>query len=91
MSAMLTYLLMSWGAVTAGMMALIIYGNTLSVHEDDQLFLSREEQVMMGADQRMLVPKKHNLALVIVGFGIVSGALAAASAAVWIWKGLFGS
>jgi hypothetical protein len=42
--ATLQYLLMSWGAVTAVLMILVIYGDTLSVREDGQLFLTKEEE-----------------------------------------------
>jgi len=31
---------------------LMIYGNTLSAREDGQLYLSKQEQVMMGTEQR---------------------------------------
>jgi len=89
--ASLEYLLMSWGAVTGVLMILVIYGNALSIREDGQLFLNKEEDTMMGSAQRVLVGKMHHLAQVIVGLGVVSGALLLASAAMWVWTGLFGS
>jgi hypothetical protein len=46
----LMYLLASWGAVTAVLVALVIYGNTLSTREDDQLYLNAAEQEMMASE-----------------------------------------
>ena len=87
--ASLGYLLVSWGAVTAVLMILVIYGNTLSAKEDGQLFLNKEEDIMMGSEQRMLVGRMHHLAQVIAGLAVTSGILLLASAAVWVWIGLF--
>jgi hypothetical protein len=87
-STVLEYLLSSWIAVTAILMVLVIYGNTLSTREDDELYLNRAEQVMMAAEQNVLIGKMNRLARVIVGFAILSGLLFAATAGVWVWIGL---
>ncbi len=86
-SMALEYLLSSWIAVTAILMVLVIYGNTLSTREDDELYLNRAEQVMMAAEQNVLIAKMNRLARVIVGFAILSGLLFAATAGVWVWIG----
>jgi len=36
-TSMLTYLLMIWGSITAVLVVLVIYGNTLSIREDDEI------------------------------------------------------
>jgi len=87
-SIMLEYLLASWIAVTAILIVLVIYGNALSTREDDELYLNRAEQVMMAAEQNVLIRKMSRLARVIVGFVILSGLLFAATAGVWAWIGL---
>ena len=87
-SMVLEYLLAAWIGVTAILTVLVIYGNTLSTREDDELYLNRAEQVMMGAEQNVLIGKMNRLARVIVGFAILSGLLFAATAGVWVWIGL---
>jgi hypothetical protein len=84
----LQYLVSSWIAVTGILIVLVIYGNALSTREDDELYLNRAEQVMMAAEQNVLIGKMNRLARVIVGFAILSGLLFAAAAGVWVWIGL---
>jgi hypothetical protein len=86
-SMILEYLLASWIAVTGVLVVLVIYGNALSIREDDELYLNGAEQAMMAAEQDVLIRKMHRLARVIVGFAIVSGFLFAATAGVWFWIG----
>jgi hypothetical protein len=87
-SMILEYLLASWIAVTGILIVLVIYGNALSTREDDELYLNRAEQVMMAAEQNVLIAKMNHLARVIVGFAVVSGLLFAATIGVWAWIGL---
>lgn len=87
-SSSLMYLLASWGVVTAVLVALVIYGNTLSIREEDQLYLNAAEQEMMASEQQVLIGKMRHLARVIVYLAIVSGALLLASAGLWVWIGL---
>jgi hypothetical protein len=84
----LAYLLVSWGAVTAVLVALVIYGNTLSSREEDQLYLNQAEQVMMASEQVLLIGKMRHLARVIVYVAVLSGLLLLASASLWVWIGL---
>jgi hypothetical protein len=84
----LMYLLASWGVVTAVLVALVIYGNTLSIREEDQLYLNAAEQEMMASEQQVLVGKMRHLARVIIYLAVVSAALLLASAGIWAWIGL---
>lgn len=86
-SMVVEYLLASWIAVTGILVVLVIYGNALSTREDDELYLNRAEQVMMAAEQSVLIRKMSRLARIIVGFAILSGLLFAATAGVWAWIG----
>ncbi len=84
----LIYLLASWGAVTAVLIALVIYGNTLSSREEDQLYLNQAEQVMMASEQQVLISKMQHLARAIIYLSVISGVLLLASASLWVWIGL---
>ena len=84
-------LLLATGIVTGALTAaLVIYGNTLSTREDDELYLNKAEQTMMASEQQKLIHRMHWLARVIFGFALVTAALLAASAAIWVWIGLRG-
>ncbi len=77
------------GILTAGiMMLLVIYGNALSIREDDELYLNKAEQTMMASEQQMLIGRMRRLARVILGVAVVAGVLLAASAGLWAWIGL---
>ncbi len=77
------------GILTAGiMMLLVIYGNALSIREDDELYLNKAEQTMMASEQQMLTGRMRRLARVILGVAVVAGVLLAASAGLWAWIGL---
>ncbi len=88
MSAAMNYLFVSWIGVTAVLLALVIYGNTLSMHKEDQLYLNSAEQVMLATEQRVLIGRMHRLARIILGVAIVSAALLITSISAWVWIGL---
>jgi len=78
---------MSWGAVSAVLVALVIYGNTLSIREDDELYLNKAEDHMMAREQRVLIAKMDQLKRVIIVLAVISGILLVAGASVWVWMG----
>ena len=47
-------LLIVWGIVTAALVIVVIYRGTLSLHEDDQLFLGESES-HLAKEQQLLV------------------------------------
>lgn len=46
-------LLILWGAITLVLVVLLIYRSTLSMHEDDQLFLSEGESALAQEQQEL--------------------------------------
>jgi len=88
MPVTLFYLLSACGAVTAVLVVLVVYGNTLSTREDEGLYLNNAEQTMMASVQQKLTARMDRLARVIVTLAVISGALLAISAIVWVWIGL---
>jgi hypothetical protein len=84
----LAYLLLTWGVITGILVILVIYRATLSTREDDQIFISKAEDSMMAAEQRMIIGKMNRLGRPILGLSLLSSALLLASAGVWIWIGL---
>jgi hypothetical protein len=86
--APLSYLLIACGAATIVLIAMVIYGNFLSVREEDQIYLNKGDEAMLAADQRVLVAKMDRLEKVIFTLAVVAGILVVSSAGVWIWMGL---
>ena len=86
--APLSYLLMACGASTVVLIVLVIYGNSLSVREEDQIYLNKGDEVMLAADQRILVAKMDRLEKMIFTLAVITGILVVSSASVWIWMGL---
>jgi hypothetical protein len=84
----LAILLMLWGAVTGVLIILVIYGNTLDSHEDEEIYINRTEEEMMGGEQKALVAKMERLKKVIFTLAVVSGILLLTSATIWAYIGL---
>jgi hypothetical protein len=84
----LSYLLVSSGVIIGVLLILVIYGNTLSIREDTELYVSKAEEHMMGDEQRALVAKMNNLKRLIIILAVLSGILLVITAAVWVWIGL---
>jgi hypothetical protein len=51
---LMTALGIAWGAFTAVLVLLLIYRSTLTMHEDDQLFLDTAEDHMQREQQELL-------------------------------------
>jgi len=86
---MLMHLFLATGIATGAMtLALVIYGNSLSTREDDQLFLNKAEQMMMASEQRKVVGQMRWLGWLIYVFAAITAMLLLASAGLWVWIGL---
>lgn len=85
-SLVLDLLMISWGVITAFLVALIVYRGTLSSKEDDQIFIDAAEQHHYR-EQLVIIDRMSRLTKPIIALGILSGALLLASAGVWIYQG----
>jgi hypothetical protein len=81
----LILLLAAWGAVTAILIICLIYRSTLATREEDQIFLGSAEAGMAN-DQRVLVARIEKLSKPITALIVLSSALLAASAGLWLWR-----
>jgi hypothetical protein len=84
----LAILLMLWGGVTAVLIILVIYGNTLDSHEDEEIYINKKEEEFMGGEQKVLVAKMERLKKLIFSLAVISGILLLTSAVIWVYIGL---
>ncbi len=87
MSPLLTKLLIAWGAVTTVLVVLLIYRSTLTMHEDDQLFLDEAES-HMEQEQAEILAKVNRVGPAVRWLGAASGMLILVIAGLWIYEGL---
>ena len=66
------WLLIAWGIVTGILIILLIYRSTLTMKEDDQLFLD-ESSSAMAAEQTELIAKVNKLNPLVKVLGASSG------------------
>ena len=85
-SLILDMLMISWGVITAALVVLVIYRGTLSVKEDDQIFIDAAEQHHYQ-EQQMIIARISRLTKPIIALAVVSGALLLVSAGFWIYQG----
>ena len=83
----LTWLITIWGALTAILVVLLIYRSTLSMHEDDQLFLSNPDSPM-HTEQTELLEKMNKLRPMLKVFGTASGAMILVIGVVFVYQSL---
>ena len=74
MSSTLTLLLIVWAGRTTLLVVLLIYRSTLSMHEDDQLFLSEGEN-QMAQEQAELQTRMNKLQPFVRTCGALSALL----------------
>ena len=87
MSQTLETLLIVWGALTTILIVLLIYRSTLTMHEDDQLFLDQSES-HMEREQAEIIAKVNKVTPVVQLLGAASGLLILVIAGLWIYDGL---
>ncbi len=83
----LTALLVVWGVVTVVLVVLLIYRSTLSMQEDDQLFLDDSESHMQK-EQALVLKRLERLQWPLRVLGGASGLLILVIFGVWLWRGL---
>jgi succinate dehydrogenase/fumarate reductase cytochrome b subunit len=84
-SVLLHNLLAYWGVITAVLTILVIYWNTLSTREADELYLNKTEEIMIGQEQGVVIRKMNHLKPIIIVFAVISGMLLLSSYVVWVW------
>ena len=80
-------LLIGWGVLTAILLVLLIYRSTLTMHEDDQLFLD-ESTSHMQAEQTEIMHKVNRITPYLKVLGVLSGAMILVIAGIAIYQGL---
>ncbi len=87
MTPIIDLLLVVWGVLTAALVALLIYRSTLSMHEDDQLFLDEAES-HIAKEQAELIAKFNRVSPTIRWLSAASGTLILVIAGLWVYEGL---
>jgi hypothetical protein len=76
-----------FGIFAIGLIVLLIYKSTLTMHRDDQLFLD-DASSHMHAEQTELLAKVNRLTIPMRVFGIGSGVFLVVLTAMWIYQNL---
>ena len=80
-------LLIVWAVLTTVLIVVLIYRSTLSMHEDDQLFLDEAESHMEREQQELRV-KMNKVTPLVNWLGAASGALILFIGVMWLWHGI---
>lgn len=84
---MLMWPLIVWGVITGVLIILLIYRSTLTMHEDDQLFLD-DSASQMAEEQMEIMAKLNKVTPVVKWLGAVSGVLILVIAGLAVYQGL---
>src|SRR5579862_4570584 len=87
MSPSMVWMMIVWGSLTAILIVLLIYRSTLTMHEDDQLFLN-ESDTHMATEQAEVLSKVNKITPLVKVLGGISGAGILVIAGVFIYQGL---
>jgi hypothetical protein len=83
----LSWLISIWGVLTAILAVLLIYRGTLSMHEEDQLFLSDPDSPRQKEQEELLV-KMNKLRPMLKVFGTASGVMVLAIGGLFVYQSL---
>jgi hypothetical protein len=87
MMSILMWPLAVWGVLTAVLVILLIYRSTLTMQEDDQLFLGESES-HMEKEQIEIMAKVNKITPVVKWLGAASGLLILVIAGIAVYQGL---
>lgn len=79
-------LLIAWGVLTAALIGLLIYRGTLTMHEDDQLFLGESES-HMAQEQVEIMKKVNQLGPLVKVLGAASAVMFLGIAGIYVYQG----
>jgi hypothetical protein len=80
-------LLVAWGILTGVLIILLIYKSTLTMHEDDSIFLNETES-QLQKDQTEVLAKMRKITPIVKILGAISGAMILVIAGLFIYQGL---
>jgi hypothetical protein len=80
-------LLIAWGILTTILIVLMIYKSTLTMHEDDSIFLSETES-QMEKEQVEILAKVNKITPMIKVLGALSGLMILVIAGLFVYNGL---
>jgi hypothetical protein len=83
--SMIMILLIAWGVLTAVLVLLLIYRSTLTLHEDDQLFLD-DASASIRAEQEELQLRMKKVAPYVRVLATLSGLLILFIAGMAVWQ-----
>jgi hypothetical protein len=83
----LVWMLTVWGVLTAVLVILLIYRSTLTMREDDQLFLD-DTKSAMEQEQQELIARVNKLNPFVKVLGAASGLMFLVIAGMFIYQGL---
>jgi hypothetical protein len=78
-------LLIAWGVLTAALIVVLIYRGTLTMHEDDQLFLGESES-HMAREQVEIMAKVDRLGPFVKVLGTLSAVLLITIAGIAVYQ-----
>jgi hypothetical protein len=81
----LMMLIAIWAVITVALIIVLIYRSTLSMHEDDQLFLD-DSTSNLRAEQEELLAKMRKVTPVVRILGAASGLLILVIAGMALWQ-----
>ncbi|HZD31161.1 MAG TPA: hypothetical protein VE779_05810 [Candidatus Angelobacter sp.] len=73
-----------WAVITAALVIVLIYKSTLSMHEDDQLFLD-ESTANIRAEQEALLKRMNAITPIVRILGAACGVLVLIIAGLWVY------
>jgi hypothetical protein len=85
--ANLMWPLVAWGVLTAILVILLIYRGTLTMQEDDQLYLGDSES-QMEKDQIEIMHKVNRVTPIVKVLGALSGLMILGIAGMAVYQGL---
>jgi len=81
----LTMLIVVWAVITVALIIVLIYRSTLSMHEDDQLFLD-DSTSNLRLEQEELLSKMRKVTPLVRILGAASGLLILVIAGIALWQ-----
>jgi hypothetical protein len=76
----------SWGVVTAFLVGILVYRGTLSLREDDQIFIDDAERNYVE-EQETILSRIARVRGLVVALSLASATLMVVTASLWIYQG----